>query len=126
MNEVPAKAGAWDTLKFFNNFRLGLDKEYKDALATASIIGLHIASGTVVGIGIGYFLDKWLHTAPWMLISFVILGIAAGFKNVIKDTKLLLRKVKEADAAKFSGADETDNAGDIQAGPDETKHESDS
>ena len=93
-------------MKFLKNFRLGLDREYRDALATAAIIGLHLASGAIIGILIGFYLDKWLGTKPWLLIVFTVVGIAAGLKNVIKDTRLLLKKVNEADEAKFARKNE--------------------
>lgn len=97
-------------MKFLKNFRLGLDKEYKEALATAAIIGLHLASGALVGIVIGYYLDKWLDTRPWLLIVFTVVGIAAGLLNVVRDTKLLLKKVDEADKAKFSKPEQDDDS----------------
>ena len=36
-----------------------------DALANAGTIGLHMVSGPLVGIAIGYGLDLWLGTHPW-------------------------------------------------------------
>jgi ATP synthase protein I len=38
---------------------------------------------TVIGIIVGYYLDKWFHTRhPWFLMIFLILGIVAGFRNI--------------------------------------------
>jgi F0F1-type ATP synthase assembly protein I len=43
-----------------------------------------------VGYAIGYFLDKALHTT-WLYIPFLLLGIAAGFvqliRQLMKDTR---------------------------------------
>ena len=36
----------------------------------------------VVGLGIGWALDRWLHTTPFLLILFVLLGGGAGIANV--------------------------------------------
>jgi ATP synthase protein I len=42
----------------------------------------------VVGVGVGGFigwaLDRWLGTQPWLLVLFVTLGFAAGVMNVIR------------------------------------------
>ena len=62
------------------------------AVGTASVIGLHMVSGVLVGGVIGYFLDEWLGTGPWLKLVFFVLGVAAGFYNVYLDTKRLLRE----------------------------------
>jgi ATP synthase protein I len=45
-------------------------------------VGVELLSALVVGLGIGWALDRWLHTAPLMLVVFVLLGGAAGVANV--------------------------------------------
>ncbi|MDR2051210.1 MAG: AtpZ/AtpI family protein [Deltaproteobacteria bacterium] len=75
-----------------------------DSAGKASVIGLHLVSGMAVGGIIGYFLDKWLHTSPWMKLIFFILGVIAGFRNVYLDTKLLLKaQEKKNDSTPKSG-----------------------
>jgi ATP synthase protein I len=37
-----------------------------------------------VGGLIGYFLDKWLHTAPWLMIVFGCFGFAAGILEIVR------------------------------------------
>ncbi len=71
------------------------DPEYLSGLSKAGSIGLHLVSGIIVGTAIGYFLDEWLGTHPWLLMLFMILGIVAGFKNVYVDTKRLADSLKE-------------------------------
>ena len=63
-----------------------------DALGRASVIGLHMISGIIVGIGLGYALDYWLDTFPWCSGAGLLFGIAAGFRNVWMDTKYLIRQ----------------------------------
>lgn len=70
-------------------------------LGKASLMGIHLVSCTFVGFVIGYFLDKWLGTEPWFLISFLIFGIAAGFKNMYQEA----RKIHEADKKRDAGPD---------------------
>ena len=41
--------------------------------------------GAVIGGGaIGYFLDKWLHTSPWLMMIFGGLGFFGGVREVIR------------------------------------------
>lgn len=69
-----------------------------EALATTGVIGLHLVSGPLVGFAIGYGLDCWLDTGPWCKLCFLLLGIAAGFLNVYRDTRHLLKKMATEDA----------------------------
>ena len=59
------------------------DKDYINNLGRASMMGIHLVSGTVVGLVIGIYLDKWLGIKPWMTLIFLLFGIAAGFKNML-------------------------------------------
>jgi ATP synthase protein I len=54
------------------------------ALAQGTRHAFEIAATTIVGAGIGLMLDRWLQTGPWMFLLFLLLGIAAGFWNLIK------------------------------------------
>ncbi len=45
-------------------------------------VGVEMLSALVVGLGIGWALDRWLHTAPLFLVVGVLLGGAAGIANV--------------------------------------------
>jgi len=33
---------------------------------------------------LGFFLDKWLHTKPWLMLVFGALGFFAGVREVIR------------------------------------------
>ena len=52
-----------------------------------STIGLHLFSGTVVGLLIGYYLDKFFNTSPILTILFFFFGVAAGIRNMYKDVQ---------------------------------------
>jgi len=45
-------------------------------------VGVEMVSALVIGVGIGWWLDRWLHTLPLFLSLFVLLGGAAGILNV--------------------------------------------
>ena len=53
-------------------------------MALAFRIGTELVSALVVGVGIGFLLDKWLDTTPWFLVVFFFLGAAAGILNVYR------------------------------------------
>ena len=41
-----------------------------------------LAGETVVGGFLGYLLDRWLHTKPWLMLLLGALGFAAGLRDV--------------------------------------------
>ena len=59
---------------------------------TIGTIGLHLISGIIVGLAIGYFLDKLFNTHYTMTIIFFFLGIASGFYNMYKDAVKYIQK----------------------------------
>ena len=46
-----------------------------------------IVGAVAVGGALGYFLDKWLHTAPWFLVILGTLGFVGGVMEVIRRLK---------------------------------------
>ena len=58
--------------------------ERSAAIGMAMRLGLELVVGTVVGGFIGWQLDQWLGTTPFLLLIFFFLGIAAGILNVIR------------------------------------------
>ncbi len=59
----------------------------KTGLAYAAALSLFaaVASGLIVG----WLLDRWLGTRPWLLVSGIVLGAAAGFYEFIRQTSKL-------------------------------------
>jgi len=56
----------------------------KTGLAYAA--GFSLFAAVVSGLLIGWLLDRWLGTRPWLLVTGIILGAAAGFYEFIKTT----------------------------------------
>lgn len=54
------------------------------AFGMAMRIGIELVAGVAVGALVGYALDQWLGTAPWLLIVFFFLGAGAGVNNVYR------------------------------------------
>lgn len=49
-----------------------------------STAGLTLALSVVVGVALGYYLDRWLNTRGVLVIVFAIVGVIAGFKQLIQ------------------------------------------
>lgn len=47
-----------------------------------STIGLEMGLSVVLGLLIGFGLDRWLGTAPWLLLLFLVFGFMAGFRRL--------------------------------------------
>ncbi|MBC8055244.1 MAG: AtpZ/AtpI family protein [Rhizobiales bacterium] len=62
-------------------------------------IGTELVVGVVIGAGGGYALDRWLGTAPWLMILGLVVGFAAGLRNVFRLTAEYGAKWDAADAA---------------------------
>ena len=51
-------------------------------LMFASSLGIAMVAAILIGLYIGYQLDKWLDTSPWFTIIFLVFGIISGFRNI--------------------------------------------
>lgn len=45
-------------------------------------VGMEIVASTMIGLGAGFLLDRWLNTRPWLLLLFGAFGVIAGFINL--------------------------------------------
>jgi ATP synthase protein I len=59
----------------------------RSGLSIALRIGVELVAALIVGAGVGILLDRWLGTAPWLMVVFFLLGSAAGFLNVMRVMK---------------------------------------
>ena len=55
-------------------------------VSQAMRVGTELVAALVVGVGLGWFLDGWLGTRPWLMIVFFFLGAGAGILNVYRAT----------------------------------------
>lgn len=63
-----------------------MNENLKDFLY-ASSVGIHFVLCTIVGLAMGYLLDKYFDTFPYMSVIFFIVGISAGVKELIRIAK---------------------------------------
>jgi len=69
------------------------NKNIVKSMLNYSSLGLEMGLSVAIGIGIGYFLDSFFKTSPYLTIIFMFFGIAAAFKTII----VLIRKVSKED-----------------------------
>ncbi|MDH5201709.1 MAG: AtpZ/AtpI family protein [Nitrospirota bacterium] len=64
---------------------LGKQKSLFKIVLDASMVGIQLVFATVIGFAIGYLLDtKVFKTFPWLTIIFFILGLVAGFRDLVR------------------------------------------
>lgn len=66
-----------------------------------------MVAASFIGLFIGYYLDKWLGTTPWMTLIWLGVGIASGFRNIFILTRRAMREQeKDQDQeTKYDGSD---------------------
>ncbi|MCX7019674.1 MAG: AtpZ/AtpI family protein [bacterium] len=60
----------------------------------ALMLPLMMASAALIGCAIGYYLDRWLGTRPWLFLLFLVLGFVTGARETIKTVRGLNKKKK--------------------------------
>ena len=60
------------------------DKKRGSFMGFAFKLGTELVAAVTVGTIIGFILDTWFGTKPWLIIIFFFLGAAAGMLNVIR------------------------------------------
>ena len=61
-------------------------------MGNAFKLGTELVAAVGVGTIIGFILDSWFGTKPWLILIFFILGAAAGMLNVIKAANRMQEK----------------------------------
>ncbi len=57
------------------------------SMGTAFKMSTELVSAVVVGTIIGFILDNWFGTKPWLILIFFFVGVTAGIMNVVKSAK---------------------------------------
>ena len=63
---------------------LSSDEKKGSFMGNAFKLGTELVAAVGVGTIIGFILDSWFGTKPWLIIIFFFLGAAAGMLNVIR------------------------------------------
>ncbi len=57
------------------------------SIGTAFKMSTELVAAVAVGTIIGFILDNWFGTKPWLILIFFFVGVVAGVMNVIKAAK---------------------------------------
>ena len=74
-----------------------VDEHYSQASLAWRMV-IELCAGLGIGFGIGYTLDWFFGTLPLFMVLFVMLGLAAGVKTMLRSAKEIQEK-KVADLA---------------------------
>ena len=62
------------------------------SLGIAFKMSTEMVAAVVVGTIIGFILDNWFGTKPWLILIFFFVGVVAGILNVIRSAKDMQHK----------------------------------
>jgi|TARA_B100002003_G_scaffold218973_1_gene220307 ATP synthase protein I len=72
-----------------NKNSLANDKKNTSSLGTALKLSTEMVAAVFVGSIIGFILDNWFDSKPWLTIIFFFVGATAGILNVVRSAKLM-------------------------------------
>ena len=72
-------------------------------LGQALHLAIEMAAALAVGGGIGWLLDEWLGTRPWLFVVFIFVGIAAGILNAFRAAQRMGATPLSRDSAEERG-----------------------
>ena len=61
-------------------------------IGVAFKLSTEMVAAVVVGTIIGFILDNWFGTKPWLILIFFFVGVIAGIVNVIRSAKSIQSK----------------------------------
>ncbi|NOY12918.1 MAG: AtpZ/AtpI family protein [Deltaproteobacteria bacterium] len=67
-------------------------RELYKSIGFLSGVGIAMVAATFIGLAMGYYLDRWLGTRPWFTLTFLMIGVISGFRNVYILTARELRR----------------------------------
>ena len=81
-------------------------------LGMAWRVAIELAVAVAVSAAVGVALDRWLGTAPWLMLLLLVMGMAAGGVNAMRAARQLRIDVTGPDAS-----DRTENEKDHPGRP---------
>lgn len=79
--------------------RNGDDRETKSLFRQAAVLSAipgFLVVPPVVGVFVGRWLDQRYHTAPWLLLVFLLLGFGSGIRLTLRTLKTV-REIQDED-----------------------------
>ena len=93
MNEDHLKTRLKIAKKKIDSDKINQNKtDNKSYLGIAFKMSTELVSAVVVGTIIGFILDNWFGTKPWLILIFFFVGVVAGILNVFRSAKKMQNK----------------------------------
>jgi ATP synthase protein I len=61
-------------------------------IGVAFKLSTEMVAAVIIGTIIGFILDNWFGTKPWLILIFFFVGVIAGILNVIRSAKNMQSK----------------------------------
>jgi len=71
-----------------------IERSNAASMGKALKISTELVAAVIVGTILGFILDNWLDSKPWLTIIFFFMGVIAGILNVIKSAKNMQKNYK--------------------------------
>ena len=71
------------------NYTEKINSNPTSSVGTALKLSTELVAAVFVGTIIGFILDNWFDSKPWLIIIFFFIGMIAGITNVIRSAKLM-------------------------------------
>ena len=75
-----------------NRSMVSKESSQSSKLGIAFKISTEMVAAVVVGTIIGFILDNWFGTKPWLILIFFFVGVIAGILNVVRSAKSMQNK----------------------------------
>ena len=79
------KAGATDPESPLE--KVERQRQRRDMLVQMTALGLEFSGSVLGGLALGYYLDHWLGTSPWMVLLMTLGGMAMAFARLVTLTR---------------------------------------
>ncbi len=73
----------------------GAGAHQKADMSQALRLLIDLVAGVIMGVGVGYFIDRWLDKTPLFMVIGLFFGMAAGVKNMVHSAGLIDKKRNE-------------------------------
>jgi ATP synthase protein I len=82
------------------------------AAGAALFHAFQLVASVLVGLGIGYAIDKFAGTGPWGMLIFLVFGVIAGFRSIIRSAQAMTAEaMRQSDGTGTEGSGQPPTGG---------------
>jgi ATP synthase protein I len=89
LRQLDQRLGAIKAGEQAEEAKLRKQEDTPSAIGKAMRLSSEFVAGIIAGGLLGWVIDYFAHTSPWGLIIFVMLGFAAGLRNLLRASNML-------------------------------------